>query len=263
MVNEQVLGVMNRLMLKQWWDGLMADKCGCRHLEYAVDGNDGQVYSVCMGWHNADDKPVIAWKIGRQSSINAMQCDLDIDFEMPYDPESGEVDDTLVTIETEPADWSGVIKDIRTAARRIAKTWVDKGAKKDKNNGDDGDEIGEADEGELAFTDDLGALNETSLRYQQLWLRDQQDSCGNIEFARSGRYRYCVCLGYHDEDGTKRLAWKLGRIRTGEQKEFGFDTGYETVNDSLVVLDNEFSDWEGLVEEMRNAIAVFKAGGAK
>ena len=266
MVNEQTLGMMNRFMLKQWWDSLTADKCGCYHLEYAVDDNDGQIYSVCVGWHDADGKSVIAWKIGRQSSICATQYDFDLGFETLRDPESGETGDAIETIETEPADWSEIIK---TVAKRIAKAYVDKGVKKDEDENDEDendepneanepDEADEANEGELVFTDDLEVLNETSLRYQQLWLRDRQDSCGNIEFARNGRYRYCVCLGYHDEDGTKRLAWKIGRIRTDEQKKFGFDTGYKTVNDSLVVIDKGFSDWGGLVEEMRNAIAVFK-----
>lgn len=259
MVNEQVLGAMSGFMLKQWWDSLTATKCGCCHLEYAVDDNDRQVYSVCMGWHDADDRPVIAWKIGRQSSISAMQCDFDFDFEMPYDPESGEVDDTLVTIETEPADWNEIVKDIRAAARRIAKTWVDKGAKKDKDDkGEIGDETDKADEGELVFTDDLGALNETSLRYQWLWVRDRPDGCGNIEFARSECHRYCVCLGYHDKDGKRKLAWKIGRIRVDEQKKFGFDTGYKTVNDSLVVLDDGFSDWDSLADEMKEAVARFR-----
>lgn len=117
--------------LKKWWEWLAREQAGCCSVNFA--STEKYRYCVCMGWQSgygpaSDEKwygkdgrprpafcpPVtpgevnagwrICWKIGRQTHNNIMQCDYDIDFEMPYvteamakaDPElvEGTVDDT-------------------------------------------------------------------------------------------------------------------------------------------------------------------------
>lgn len=103
-----------------WYTTLSSgDKCGCCHLPFACD--DKYKYSVCMGWTDYDKtKSIIAWKIGRQTHDNIMQCDLDIDFEMPYDAETGEVDDTWATVSGNE-NWEALAKEMRDTARRVWK----------------------------------------------------------------------------------------------------------------------------------------------
>ncbi len=134
------LKMINAKTVRGWWDWLVEAQCGCCHVEYARD--DRHAYSVCMGWHDCGlEGWKIAWKIGRQSHRNIMQCDLDVDFDMPYVEETGDVDDTLVVLgsPTEVKDnetisvlrsprikWGEVAKDMKREARRIAKDWLGK-----------------------------------------------------------------------------------------------------------------------------------------
>ena len=117
--------------LKGWWEWLAREQAGCCSINFA--STKKYRYCVCMGWQSGygpesdvqwfgkDGKlrpafcpPVdpgeaeegwrICCKIGRQTHNNIMQCDYDVDFEMPYvteamakaDPElcEGDVDDT-------------------------------------------------------------------------------------------------------------------------------------------------------------------------
>lgn len=100
---------------------------GCCSICFATD--DRYNYAVCIGWHDVGDGWVLAWKIGRQALNNIMQCDLDVDFELPYSDESGDVDDTLETIEVvdgKPVgyrSWSDLASRIRSEARRVWRDW--------------------------------------------------------------------------------------------------------------------------------------------
>lgn len=117
---------------------------GCCSICFAAD--DRYNYAVCIGWHNTgpdripqpdgtwkdvpgDDGWRIAWKIGRQTHDNVMQCDFDVDFEMPYDTDTGDVDDTCEVIETDgrrPAgyrSWDRLASYMRKTARRVWRDW--------------------------------------------------------------------------------------------------------------------------------------------
>jgi len=115
-----------------------------------------------MGWHdngtdeNGKQQWVVAWKIGRQTHNNIMQCDFDVDFEMPYvseaeaavNPElcAGDVDDTLEVVSAKECktvyskrvfsapdgyrSWEALATHIRKTARRVWKDW-----KKEVDNG--------------------------------------------------------------------------------------------------------------------------------
>lgn len=147
--------------IKWWYHWLHTEGNGCCSI--CFDSTGKYDYAVCMGWHHYDDEMVldkngnlvqgehgikyrpvwkIAWKIGRQTRNNAMQCDFDVDFEMPYDNETGDMDDTLETIEcavlanrrrglpySAPQgyrDWNALAAYMRRQARRVFKDWKDK-----------------------------------------------------------------------------------------------------------------------------------------
>lgn len=151
-------------MVREWYELLRAREEGCCTLWFA--STDKYRYCVNMGWHYYDDEPVldmfggipkyktvykIAWKIGRQTHNNIMQCDFDIDFEMPYvteemakaDPKlcEGDVDDTVETVELRCSkhgqngyrygapegyrSWDALASFMRKTARRVFKDWKD------------------------------------------------------------------------------------------------------------------------------------------
>ena len=121
--------------LKGRVDWLVKTKGGCCHLKFDTDAEND--YCVCVGWHDCgakgekspdDDGYRVAWKIGRQSVRNVMQCDLDVDFEMPYSEESGDVDDTLHVLDPIPKtkrDWEREATLARKEARRIWREWAE------------------------------------------------------------------------------------------------------------------------------------------
>ena len=125
------LGEVTGKGLKRWWEWLVREQAGCCSIPFA--STDKYRYFVCMGWQSGygpasnekwygkDGRPRpafcppvapgrekdgwrICWKISRQTHNSIMQCDYDIDFEMPYvtaamakaDQElvEGDVDDT-------------------------------------------------------------------------------------------------------------------------------------------------------------------------
>ena len=106
---------------------LHARQMGCCSICFATD--DRYNYSVCIGWHDGGHGWEVAWKIGRQTTNNIMQCDFDVDFEMPYSDESGDVDDTLRLVEfPETAtmkEWNAIASEMRKTARRVWKDWRD------------------------------------------------------------------------------------------------------------------------------------------
>ena len=171
--------------LKKWWEWLAREQEGCCSIHFA--STDKYRYCVCMGWQSgygpASDEewcgkdgrmrpafcpPVppgeadagwrICWKIGRQTHNNIMQCDYDVDFEMPYvteamvkaDPKlcEGDVDDTNMSVELKSGvavvrqdgrvvgvaclgapvgfrSWEDFAKYVRKVARRVWRDWRD------------------------------------------------------------------------------------------------------------------------------------------
>lgn len=119
--------------LKGCVDWLEKTKDGCCHIR--IDTDEENDYCICVGWHDYgaegengpdDDGYRIAWKIGRQSRNNVMQCDLDIDFEMPYNDDF--VDDTLHVLDPLPKTkryWEREATLARKEARRIWREWAE------------------------------------------------------------------------------------------------------------------------------------------
>ena len=158
MVYSDLMKLTGRLV-KKWYHWLYTGGDGCCSI--CFDSTGKYNYVVCMGWHHCDDEPVvdekgnqvyeglvpkyrtvwkIAWKIGRQTRNNIMQCDFDVDFEMPCD-ETGDVDDMLETVGcavlanrrrslpySAPQgyrSWDALAAYMRRQARRVFKDWKD------------------------------------------------------------------------------------------------------------------------------------------
>ena len=121
--------------MKECAERLTDNQCGCCHIAYGDDGKDD--YCILMGWHDCgakhetgpgDDGYRIAWVIGRQSIYSVMQADLDTDFELPYNQETGDVDDTLCVLDPLPETergWEAVATLVRKEARRVWREWAE------------------------------------------------------------------------------------------------------------------------------------------
>lgn len=123
--------------LRESFTWLVKEQAGCCSICFAT--NDTHNYAVCVGWHSYDDERQpdgtlkeiweVAWKIGRQTTNNAMQCDFDVDFEMPYDRETGDVDDTCETIVVRGGkpdgykSWDDLAAYVRKTAKRVWDDW--------------------------------------------------------------------------------------------------------------------------------------------
>lgn len=137
--------------LRESYKWLVENDCGCCHIAFAESGTHR--ISVCVGW--TSDGPGewrVAWKIGWQTFNNAMQTDLDIDFDMPWNTEAycekmnaqlkargelskynryvvGEAYDTEEVIELKPGgttpvgyrDWNALAAFVRKTAREVLK----------------------------------------------------------------------------------------------------------------------------------------------
>ena len=104
-------------------------KCGCCF--HTVGKTDaGTVLAIVVGWGNgfeeaepntpmADGTYRICAKVAYQGANNMCQCDYEGDWYMPYDLESGEVDDT----DTEVVLTKGFVSDLNQTAKRVWKDW--------------------------------------------------------------------------------------------------------------------------------------------
>ena len=116
-----------KLFAKQVQDSvawLLEKQCGCCHFKVC----DTALYEVdaVIGWHDIGDGYVVAWKIGLQSFNNAMQCDMDIDFLLPWNEEGDCIGgateicgehDKGITLKAAAA----IAREIRAEAKQIAR----------------------------------------------------------------------------------------------------------------------------------------------
>ena len=118
---------LNFLVSSLKW--LNEQKCGCCYKQVATtDGGTGLF--IVLGWsdgyenapegtENADGTWRINSKIAYQHSDNAMQCDFGIDWCMPYNPKTGDVDDTSTEVEATEDE----VKRLNDEAWRVWEDW--------------------------------------------------------------------------------------------------------------------------------------------
>ena len=122
------LGKIDGKTLKGWVAWLKDQDCGCCHR--AIGLTDKHEVDVCVGWHNYGDGPKdkdyanwkICWKIGWQTFNNGMQCDFDIDFDMPYPcNEYNDVYDTVTEVGEirTMKDWNKLAAEINRTAKDV------------------------------------------------------------------------------------------------------------------------------------------------
>ena len=110
---------------------LRSNNIGCWHMPVLVR-DDGWEYDIVIGWHDVgseatypyfDQGYAISWKIGYQSPRNAMQSDMDLDFDMPWSKKTGDVwgdANEMPFCETDEQ-----FKDVADEINRVAKTIVE------------------------------------------------------------------------------------------------------------------------------------------
>ena len=118
--------------LKDWAEWLKENDCGCCSLKLLTDDNNNSWF-ILMGWSDGFDESdngkwqsgtwKICTKIGYQSVQSLMKTDLDIDFLMPYDEETGDVDYTEDTLADEP-DWDKLADELNEEAERVINQWA-------------------------------------------------------------------------------------------------------------------------------------------
>ena len=110
---------------------LNSEKSGCCHHVVACT-DAGTVLAIVVGWGpgfdeaapgtpNADGTWRICAKVAYQHANNAMQCDYDIDWNQPYNLETGDVDDT----DTEVSGTQSEVDWLNEQASRSWKDWRD------------------------------------------------------------------------------------------------------------------------------------------
>ncbi|MCF0232675.1 MAG: hypothetical protein HUJ63_10540, partial [Enterococcus sp.] len=114
--------------LEKCRDFLIEADGGCCHAVIGED-DDRMLYAVVVGWGQTGDgtEYTPTCKIGRQPSNSIMQCDFDIDFEMPWGGPCGDVDDTREEIGLKPMtarEWDRLAAEMRKQARRIWRTYA-------------------------------------------------------------------------------------------------------------------------------------------
>ena len=115
---------MNRNKLIKEFTAAVEEMCrthGNGTYHWYLDSDDKNDWAIVLGWSNGFDEPdftdpcidgtwQICAKLAYQPSNSIMQCDYDIDWLMPYDEETMEVDDNEVSIYSdtnleETVDW--------------------------------------------------------------------------------------------------------------------------------------------------------------
>lgn len=115
--------------VKWLWD----NKCGCCHWHLLTD-DKGRRWSIVLGWTEGydnsendtfyvDEDMAIAYKIGYEERNNAMQTDMDLDFLMPYNEETGEVDDTCSAVYRNE-NYEQLAEQLLEAFKRVTDTWA-------------------------------------------------------------------------------------------------------------------------------------------
>ena len=112
---------------------------GCYRWKICANTDDNKDIYIVLGWCNYgnelkelidkyyDDKYRLAVKICCQPSNSVMQCDYDIDFNLPYNPDNFDVYDNCEYCIYETTDFKALTKDINQNASWVIKHWKELG----------------------------------------------------------------------------------------------------------------------------------------
>lgn len=112
---------------------------GCYRWKIYANTDDNKDISIVLGWtafpneddnckdNYYDDEYRLAVKVGYQPSNSIMQCDYDIDFNLPYNPDNGDVCDDCEYCIYETTNFEALAKDINHNASWVIKHWKELG----------------------------------------------------------------------------------------------------------------------------------------
>ena len=112
---------------------------GCYRWKVYANTDDNKDISIVLGWTDGfdkndpdkdkyqDDTWRLAVKVGYQPSNSIMQCDYDVDFNLPYNPDNGDVCDDCEYCIYETTNFEALAKDINTNASWVLKHWKELG----------------------------------------------------------------------------------------------------------------------------------------
>ena len=95
---------------------------GCYHWKVYTNTDDNKDISIVLGWTDGfnkndpnkdkyqNDTWRLAVKVGYQPSNSMMQCDYDVDFNLPYNPDTGDVYDDCEYCIYETTDFNELTK---------------------------------------------------------------------------------------------------------------------------------------------------------
>ena len=113
------------------------ERGGCYHWKVCSQGDKD--ISIVLGWTQFpdeddsckdkyyDDGFRLAVKVGYQPSNSMMQCDYDIDFNLPYNPDTGDVCDDCEYCIYETTNFGALAKDINGNVNWVIKHWKELG----------------------------------------------------------------------------------------------------------------------------------------
>jgi hypothetical protein len=112
---------------------------GCYSWKVYANTDDHKDISIVLGWTDGfdkndpdkdkyqDDTWRLAVKVGYQPSNSMMQCDYDVDFNLPYNPDNGDVCDDCEYCIYETTNFEALAKDINQNASWVIKHWKELG----------------------------------------------------------------------------------------------------------------------------------------
>lgn len=112
---------------------------GCYCWKVCANTDDNKDIYIVLGWCDYgneskenidkyyDDKYRLAVKVGYQPSNSTMQCDYDIDFTLPYNPDDRDVCDDCEYCIYETTNFEALAKDINQNASWVIKHWKELG----------------------------------------------------------------------------------------------------------------------------------------
>ena len=129
--NLTVVGLAKEI--KEGIEWLWKNKCGCCRWWFLTDDKRRR-WSIVIGWSDGFDDDMknddwldgtyaICSKIGYEEWNNVMQTDMDWDFLMPYDEETGEVDDTCSPI-ARNVNYMRLAEELMDEFKRVTDTWA-------------------------------------------------------------------------------------------------------------------------------------------
>lgn len=110
---------------------------GCYHWKICANTDDNKDIYIVLGWTQYEydsgntkyyDKGYnLAVKVAYQPSNSIMQCDYDVDFNLPYNPYNGEIDNDFEYLLTDTTDFNSIARDLNSNASWLIKHWKELG----------------------------------------------------------------------------------------------------------------------------------------